>query len=274
MIPKTLDVPQIVPRAIEHMTANCERDLPWFTGGPRHNGEMVIVGGGPSLLPRIDVLGRRQKEGATVLATNGTNILLRERGIEPDMVVFVDPSPAVAGFIDHEEPSSSLYLIASICDPNVFDELDGREVFMWHPELAGQTKQQAAIFERYPDKPCSLIGGGNTGAMRALNIGFLLGYRIFHLYGMDSSYPRGGADHAYTKHDGPESEAMSVIFEGKPYCASPWMIRQADEFKFYYAQLTTLGCKIHVHGDGLIPDIAKTLKRLVRESRHATAAVH
>lgn len=261
-------------QAVKNMAANCKRDLPWFTGGPVHKGELVIVGGGPSLLTRMDVIARRQLAGATVLCTNGTNLLLREHGIEPDMVVFVDPSPAVAGFVDHEEPSASLYLIASICDPSVFDALEGREVFVWHPEMTGETDQQAAIFEQYPDKPCSLIGGGNTGAMRALNLGFILGYRTFHLYGMDSSYPKGGADHAYKKHDGPEPEALSALFNGKHFCASPWMVRQADEFKFYYAQLTTLGCNIHVHGEGLIPEIATTLKRLVRESRHATAAVH
>lgn len=260
-------------RAVQHMTANCERDLPWFTGGPPHKGDLVIVGGGPSLLTRLDVIAGRQRSGATVLATNGTNLLLRSHGIEPDMVVFVDPSPAVTGFVDYEEPSSSLYLIASICDPAVFDALEGREVFMWHPELAGEVKEQQAVFENYPEKPCSLIGGGNTGAMRSLNLGFVLGYRSFHMYGIDSSYPRDGADHAYTKHDGSEPEALTVVFESKPYCASPWMVRQADEFKFYYAQLSSLGCKIHVHGDGLIPDIARKLKSLVRESR-ATAAVH
>lgn len=261
-------------QAVKNMAANCKRDLPWFTGGPVHKGELVIVGGGPSMLPRIDTIARRQLGGATVLATNGTNKLLRSHGVEPDMVVFVDPSPSVAGFVDHEEPSASIYLIASICDPSVFDALEGRDVFVWHPEMTGETDQQAAIFEQYPSKPCALIGGGNTGVMRSMNIGFLLGYRTIHLYGVDSSYPRGEPDHAYTKHDGPEPEPMSVIFGGRSYCASPWMIRQADEFKFYYAQLTSLGCKIHVHGFGLIPDIARTLKLAMREPRDASALVH
>lgn len=260
-----------LPRAIQHMVINSDRDLPWFTGGAPHKGELVIVGGAPSILPRMDVIKSRQRDGGTVLALNGANGCLRANGITPDLVLFVDPSEAVVGFIGDEPNDTALYLVASICHPDVFERLQGRDVHIWHPEMPEpELSLQRQILERYSDLPASLIGGGCTGALRALSIGAVLGYRSFHLYGVDSSYPSGMPDHAYEKHDGPEPAAMSVLFEGKDYCCSPWMVRQADEFRFYYAQMRSIGAKVHVHGDGLVPDICRFLKKLERSKEPVT----
>ncbi len=260
-----------LPVCIQHMLINSERDLPWVVGGAPHDGELVIVGGAPSVLPRMETIQARQRKGATVLALNGANGCLRAQGITPDLVLFVDPSPAVVGFIVEEPNDTTAYLVASTCHPDVFERLHGRDVHVWHPDMPepelGLMKQ---ILEHYDDRPGSLIGGGCTGALRSLSVGAVLGYRIVHMYGVDSSYQRGLSDHAYEKHDGTEPSPMTAMFEGKPYCCSPWMIRQADEFRFYYAQMRGLGAKIQVHGDGLIPDICRALKRAERSGAPIT----
>ncbi len=254
-----------LPVSIQHMFINSERDLPWFVGGAKHEGELVIVGGAPSILPRMDIIKDRQRKGATILALNGANGCLRAHGVTPDLVLFVDPNPAVVGFITEEPHDTAAYLVASICHPDVFERLEGRDVHIWHPEMPEpELGLQKQILEHYDDRPGSLIGGGCTGALRSLSIGAVLGFRTFHMYGVDSSYLRGMPDHAYEKHDGTEPEAITIMFEGKPYCCSPWMLRQADEFRFYYAQMRSLGAKVHVHGDGLIPDICRWLKKLER----------
>lgn len=248
------------------MRQNCDLDLPWFSGGDPHNGSMVIVGGGPSVLSRMDALKIRQRNSETIVACNGANGLLRRYGVDPDIVVFVDPSEAVAGFICGDAATDgATYLISSICHPSVFEAAKGRMVFLWHPEIPGpQGVAQKMILDHYPYKPSSLIGGGCTGALRSLSLGYVLGFREFHMYGVDSSYPAGGNDHAYKKHDGPEPAAMSIEFDGKFYNCSPWMVRQADEFRFYHAQLSALGCSIIVHGFGLLPDMSKVLNKVKR----------
>jgi len=129
------------------------------------------------------------------------------------------------------------------------------------------TGNQRDILAQYPDKPSALIGGGNTVALRSIPIGFLLGYRTFHYYGIDSSYEKSGPDHAYEKHSGKEPDALTVLFEGKTYNCSPWMVRQADEFKFYFGQYTHMGCRILVHGHGLIPDIWRALREESRQKK-------
>jgi hypothetical protein len=247
------------------MKENCERDMEWFVGGPPHRGELVVVGGAPSMKNRSDVIQQRQKNGATLLALNGAHKFLKAVGVQPDMVLLCDSSPTVTGFIP-DEPDNAIYLISSTCHPSVLDKLKGFDaVYLWHPEIPTEIERQSAILDKYPDRPCVLLGGGNTGAMRTFAVGYHLGYRAFHFYGIDSSYADDGSDHAYIKHDGTEPEPLNVKYGGKVYRCSGWMIRQADEFKFYYQQYAQAGCKIMVHGEGLIPDLWRAMREIERK---------
>lgn len=247
--------------AMAQMRENCARDIPWFVAGPFAQGrELVIVAGGPSVRTRMDNIRDRQKKGAIVIACNGARGLLAENGIQADLVAFLDISPAVTGFIP-EVDDGALYLVASIVHPSVLDALEGRNRVLWHCDYGnGRNKPQADILAEFPDKPGSLIGGGNTIGVRCLNLGFLMGFRSIHYYGLDSSIADDGADHAYAKHDGVEPEAIEVEYAGQKYRCSPWMAKQAGEFEFYYRQFSNLGVKITVHGEGLIPDIWRSIR--------------
>ncbi len=248
--------------AIANMRENSKRDLPWFLGMDAHPGSIVPVAGGPSLRSRLGKIKARKRAGECIVALNGTLKLLKAHGIKPDVAAFLDTSEAVLGFID-DEPDDCLYLVASACDPKVFDKLEGRRIVLWHADIADP--QQDEIINGYPHKPASLIGGGNTIGLRIMNLGYLLGFRTFHYYGLDSSFADDGRDHAYTKHDGEEPESMTVVFRDKQYRCSPWMARQADEFKnLFFPMFARLGCDIHVHGEGLIPDIAREFRALAR----------
>lgn len=247
--------------AMEQMRENCKRDLPWFIAGDYADGaDLVVVAGGPSVRSRLAAIRDRQKRGAKVLACNGARKMLVENGIVPDAIAFLDMSEEVTGFIG-SPPDDALYLIASIVHPSVLDALEGKHVLLWHCDYGeGRNKDQADIINSHPDKPGSLIGGGNTIGVRTLNLGFLMGFKNIHLYGMDSSFAEDGADHAYSKHVGTEPESVTVLYNDKPYRCSPWMVKQAAEFEFYYRQFTSLGQRITVHGEGLIPDIWRSIR--------------
>lgn len=265
MKPSTIDRDQHVPLAIPNMRSSCALPLPWFVGRSQHDDVFVIVGGGPSMASRVDAIKLRQRKGEIIVALNGANGFLRGRGVTPDLVVFVDPSAVVAGFVTDAKHDKATYLVASICHPDVFAALAGRDVCVWHPEIPGkQGVEQREILSGYGNLPVVLVGGGCTGALRSLSLGFIMGFRRFHMYGVDSSYSPGGKDHAYEKHDGIEPDALMVAFDGDVYHCSPWMIRQADEFRFYYQQMAAAGASVTVHGDGLIPDIATLLNKVRR----------
>lgn len=247
-------------RAMLQMQENCARDLPWFVGSNIGKGkQFVIVAGGPSLRSRLASVKDRQQRGACVMACNGAAKLLIENGIKPDLIGFVDMADSVLGFIP--ETYDGLFLVSSIASPKVLDALEGRKVVLWHPDYGGGANKEAiSILEGYPSKPGTLIGGGNTIAMRAQNLAYLMGFRDIHYYGLDSSYADDGADHAYKKHDGAEPESVEIEYFGKKYRCSPWMVKQAGEFEFYFNQMRGLGAKVFVHGDGLIPDVWKRIR--------------
>lgn len=251
-------------RAMKQMRENCARDLPWFVGSNVGEGkQFVIVAGGPSLRSRVASVKARQKRGALIFACNGAAKLLIANGITPDLIGFVDLGDAVLGFIPEEYDGH--YIVASIVSPATLDALEGKKVVLWHPDYGGGANDEAiSILKEYPDKPGSLIGGGNTIAMRAQNIAYLMGFRDIHYYGLDSSYADDGADHAYTKHDGSEPDAIEVKYNCKTYRCSPWMVKQSAEFQFYFSQMRAHGVKLSVHGEGLIPDIWRDLMRSER----------
>lgn len=252
-------------RVIENMRVNCARDLPWFMELPRHHGIGVAVAGGPSLKTRLGAVRKRKKDGECIVALNGTAALLRQNGIEPDIIAFCDPSDKVLGFIG-DETDQCLYLVASGCHPSVIDKLAGRNVMLWHMDIPLADNGADKVLDEYPHRPSSLIGGGSTIGLRIMNLFFLMGFRTWHHYGLDSSYADDGSDHAYTKHDGPELESMEVMVNGKRYRVSPWMARQAEEFKEFYAQFRNHGCRITVHGEGLIPDMWRIMRKLERQA--------
>lgn len=246
--------------AMTQMRANCARDLPWFIGSDVGKGhEFVIVAGGPSLRSRFGEIKRRQKKGACVFACNGAAKLLIANGIRPDIIGFLDIGEVVTGFIP-EQDTGALYLIGSGVHPSVLDALSGCKIVLWHGDYGDDNSQALAILAEYPHKPSVLIGGGNTIATRAQMIGHLLGFREVHYYGLDSSYADDGADHAYVKHDGPELESVGILYGGKKYRCAPWMVRQAQEFEFYFNLVRKAGTKIYVHGEGLIPDIWRNIR--------------
>lgn len=246
------------PRWLANMRENCKRDIGWFIGMKKHCREFIPVLGGPSLKTRIREVKARQRIGGCIVAGNGAARFLFDNGIIPDFIVFVDPSSACVGFID-KRLTKPIYLVGSTCDPSVLDALGGFNVWLWHPNC--EDIEQEKILDAYPGKPSILIGGGSTVGLRMLSLGYMLGFRRFHFYGLDSSYADDGEDHAYKKHDGPEdAEVREALFEGKKYRGSGWMIKQAGEFlDDQYPKFRNMGCTIFVHGSGLIPDMVKYL---------------
>jgi len=101
-----------------------------------------------------------------------------------------------------------------------------------------------------------VIHGGCTVALRAFYLGYWLGFRRFHAFGVDSSY-EGGAHHAYDGAIWPQAD-MPITFAGKTFITNPGFALQAHDFGLIWNRLVSTA-DIKVSGDGLIPWIAKVL---------------
>lgn len=244
--------------ATEALFANvrsaCARDLRWFDAeNAEHDRHVAIVGGGPSVVDLIEEIKRRKSNGQDVWVLN--NAWHSLGAMEFDAQVMCDARPQNASFVTIRAKE---YLIASQCDPIVFEVIGGYRdrITLWHVNMPGM----ADLLKDEKARVTYLIGGGTTVGMNALALAVARGYRQIHLYGFDSSF-RGSAHHAYPQALNDKDVRSDVLYGERHYVCAPWMVGQAQEFMEMAPRYESDGVTITVHGEGLLPDIAKDLAR-------------
>jgi SAM-dependent methyltransferase len=90
--------------------------------------------------------------------------------------------------------------------------------------------------------------------MQILNVLVMMGFRVAHLYGYDSS-AKGEAHHAYSQPMNDQNKKYTFEFQGKYYQAELAMGAQAREFTEIFPKFEKLGLHLEVIGDGLLPDM-------------------
>ena len=235
-----------------NVAANARRGLPEVMPVEAHDGHAVLVGGGPSLAETIDEIRWRQRHGQTIFALNGACEWLARRGVVPNYCAILDPRQANAGFINPTLPVH--YLLASQCHPDVFEASAYAPTEIWHFATPGI---EAHLPEKDPAQ--ALIGGGLTIGLSAMALAYVMGYRQLHLYGYDSS-DRQEASHAYaqTTTDA-EKKRVEVWCDGRRFVAGIAMYAQAEAFPRWAEMLANEGAIITVHGDGLLPTVARCM---------------
>lgn len=231
------------------------RDLAKVNPLPAHDRIAVLVGGGPSLKAQWLELAWWQLQGADLFALNGTARFLNGHKIKPQFQAMIDPRPHNTLLIGEARS----YLIASQCDPAVFDALEGKDVGLFH--LVGSAMGMV---------DGTLIGGSITAGLATMCLAYTLGYRKIHLYGYDSSYAEG-EHHAYQQ-DQTEQEQRTLdvtVFDrdGLPrqFTTNFAMAKQAELFPGVAEMLVNVDAEISVHGSGLLPTMAHAFKNVETE---------
>lgn len=230
-----------------NVAAALTRCLPEFAPEPAHPGSVCLVGGGPSLASCLDELRARQRSGQKIWALNGAGNFLMRHGILADALWCVDARPENASFANFLSPNITCF-IASQCHPDLFEALYGCNVIVWHEMSCADWLPEGVL----------LIGGGNSIGTKALAGAWLLGYRNIHLFGYDSSYQEL-KHHAYDQAWN-DQEPCGVAWVGKrKFLAAEWMLLQVEQFQTMSAEYANQGARIVVHGDGLLPAVARKL---------------
>lgn len=220
-------------------------------------GRICIVGGGPSLPSTFHRLRFERRRGATVMALNGAGQWLLARGIAPDLHFVIDAKPSCAQFFLTTHPDTH-YIIASHCDPAVFDALDGRRASMIHiyePDMEEVYANQVIT----PSGKVPLLGGGSSVAMKGLFLAEYLGYTRQHLFGLDSCY-LGDAHHAYEQAENNGDIPQDIVVRGKRFRAAWWHVKQADDYIAQVNDMRERGVRVTVHGEGLLAWIYRSEK--------------
>ncbi len=180
-------------RMVENIKSALSRGLREVPACRQHESTLAIAAGGPSLADTYTLL----KEQGHIAAVNGSLKFLLDKGIVPEFCGVLDSSPHMADVVVADPRVR--YLIASNCDPSLFDKLlrAGCKVWLWHPTPGsiGSDEGWKLLKEQQPTT-WNMIAGGCTIGLRWVNIGYFLGYRSFHLHGLDSSF-RDDQTHAY-----------------------------------------------------------------------------
>lgn len=214
----------------------CNRPLPWLEIEKPHDGEIAVVGGGPSL---PEFLG--ELKGKRVIAVNGTHAYLLSKGIVPDHHLIIDARPENIRFLS----GARHHFLASQCDPSLFDKAQNVTVVHMNTEN---------VLDAIPPtiKPINLISSGSTVGLAGIAIAYCLGYRKIFVYGMDSSFE--DSKHAYPQAQ--DDRVIEAEVGGRTFKTTPWMVAQAQQFQAIAAELANDGCEIYVRCRGLLGHVA------------------
>ena len=241
--------------SIENIRQSCALGLLEAKVVPSHTRRMAFCAYGPSLNDHLEEL---RAETGDVVTISGAHDVLIENGITPYAHMEADAQKHKAQFHSLAKPGVR-YFIASRCHPDVFANLSGYDVTLWH--MNHSTPENVAVKEFYPG--AEFIQGSISIAGRGICLALVLGYRDFTIYGMDCSFPydeskpfEGQPQHA-GKHPNPQDVFRTDPIGGRRYYTTLPLIRTAEDF-LDIAKLATV-CKYEIRGTGLLAAKAKHL---------------
>lgn len=241
--------------ALDHVRENCARGLPFLKLRPENNGRtLCIVGGGPSLTDTFSQVRDRAHRGdCDIIAINDTYDWLAERGVVARYFAMMEIDRWPVQFLRMANRLTTYYL-ADIAHPSGFDRLqDGFDVRVWHPWIGkDETRASREIWaDADPDGPVVL--GGEAIAVRAINLGWALGFRDFEMYGVDGCY-RDGESHVYFDRRVNPDE---VWYAGRAFRAPYYLARQANDLRRFCLNCHAL-FNLRCFGDGLVQHVHRT----------------
>jgi hypothetical protein len=215
----------------------------------RHDGTMICVGSGPSMPDQLEAIRAERDRGRPIFAVKGAHDFLCRNGIQPDLWLCVDPRDRTN--LLEEANDYTTYLISSRCDASLFEFLKEKRVILCH------TWAQEEHCEEYNGK--LMLGGGSTSGLRAITVGYVLGFSRFVLYGYDSCLAKDKATKRFTGEGVEPTKIIDVLVDGKRFWANGAMAQQANEFQDYYKVMPDL--QIEAKGGGLIAAILEARKK-------------
>lgn len=232
---------------------------------PANKERLLIVGNGPSTELMLGRLKRQSKRRKTrILAVNGAHAYLLSQGIKPWGHLVMDASPVLAAHIPKTD-NGVRYLFASMVHPDTLKAAHGRDIWLWHAfqDLGEQEHLKAAGYDGM------LVCGGCTATLRAINLGYLIGFRDFEMYGVDSCY--WGERHHANDLGAAAPASLRMKVGDRVFETTGDMAKQAEDFQDLVNRWQALfpGSKVSVHGDGVIVEMMKQRAQRIAERKNA-----
>lgn len=243
---------------LENVSSSIRRQLPQVWPHQPNDHTVAIVGGGWSITPTFDELRGVAWRGAKIVALNGAARWLTMRNFRPSAQVILDARTTNARFVTPVPDCK--YFIASQCAPETFRAAEtAGETFVWHA-LSTSSDAERELLDKYYLKCWHAIPGTCCVAFRAIMLLRTLGFRRFHVFGVDSCYNDDGEHHAYEQPENNNEPTAQVSAGGRVFRVSGWQLAQAVQFMNLAREMgeRKLDIQLKFHGDGLIAHLVKT----------------
>ncbi len=249
VLPLTITTHTIIEqnKLADNIRVNIKRDIPRFTSRPDlsqvRDEPLAIVCAGPTLKKTIEhVRGFRN----ILVCGSGHDNLIRH-GITPTYALVSDGGKEDKGnlFMPQKETT---FIIASQCDPSLFEHLKDHKVEMWHyhGQAAPNDEEQAVLLNNE-----QAICWGSTVTINSIQIALLLGFQYLHFFGFDSCYGESGEHHCCEIAGSLEYNKHEAKVGNRTFVSDMGLMIQAEQF-FKYMEI--MGAYFHstIYGDGMI----------------------
>lgn len=241
---------------LANVRSNIRRGHPQVKQQREQMDRIALVGGGPSLDATLPELRDLIFDGAKLVTLNGAYHWCIANNLQPKMQVVMDARPSNVRFVSPASPKC-VYLLASQCDPSLFDAVaDYPDVWIFHAAAGSDGPLRELLDDYYCEKWFG-IGGGTTVAMRALWLLRHIGFTRIDLFGIDSCF-MDGKGHAYDQpeNDGDRKLPFRVCPADRPdlartFIAAPWMAKQAEDL-IQAIKVNGNHFDLAIHGDGML----------------------
>jgi len=219
---------------------------------------IALVGGGPSVTKYIDKI----KEYRTIFACGSSHDFVQRHGIIPRYAGICDPDPVSINYFKHPHPETT-YLLASGCDPKIFEHLKEYPIVMWHCHSDDYNDKLAQIEDHYEG-----VGGGCTIGLRAICLSVMLGYKNIDFFGFDSCLS-DEQSYAYDLSTQEEKDSQGEVYKlkigmdwngpsEKTYSCLGYHLAQAEHFRKFLEAYPGL-INPTFYGEGLLPDLVRMI---------------
>lgn len=219
---------------------------------PAHGRRAILACYGPSLKATIETLRADIGPNTDVVSVSGAHDFLLSHGIVPRYHVECDPRAHKADNIDAVSPGTT-YLLASSVHPVLFDKLGAdADIRLWHVATAGHA---ARLVDEHGENPRHIIFGGGSVGLRSVPLLYAMGYRDFHIYGMDCSFSDDGAEQWAGKHAGKRQDLQQIRCDDRIFTSSAILATYATDFWELVQKMRDVN--IRLYGDGLLQAMAR-----------------
>lgn len=233
----------------EYHRINTQRGFPdLFTlpGMGKYKGHRAAVcGGGPSIADYADEVFAHE----TIIACGSAHQFFIDQDRAPTFATSCDGHPSAKKYIQTTFPETT-YLMATNCEPELFDMLRERDVMTWLNQCAVE-----------PAPAGIAISGGSTITSRSINIAIAMGFVGIDVYGFDLSY-RSDRQHAYETPGDEDLKPVVATVDGCDRFFST-SVQFYLESQFVRDMWTNFwhAFDIQFHGDGMIPTWFKQIQK-------------